>query len=588
VAGQITYFAYDMGLPSYPNVATPVLLAELPLTGVSWSSSLNTPGSFSGTLNLNDPRIEYLATISTQPGRTYLIVDLDGTIVWGGIIWTRTYDNQDNLLNITGSEAWSYFQYRVQAQDYNLAPTSDYNYSGGPTFWSSDPAYTYAIAAQIISDATASFGSIFVNWRRNATSSFYSGGINQWVDQYVEVSDAQQITPSFPITQYQTVDSIITSLCQSGYAVGFDWAVDWSWSDGTGSIPIPTCNIHFPVRGRPVSVTGFAIDTELAAPYSFPEDATQMADLVWGIASGSGGFASSATMFASMSAGYPLLETVNTYSNINDQESLIGSVQDDLFLSQLPVITPTFTVPLYGEETIDIRDVQMGDNVTCFITADARFPYTGGAVYNLRITGTDVTVADEGVSTVMYTCTNPPGQVGIDGGPVGSVYIPPYSGGGSVTPPVPPAPPSPSGPRYLSSLPAHSLTLVRWAILMPDDMDLSSDEVAPNLSLQMYPYIETQTAGLYMSDWSMISTQLNLAGEVLLDSDNLTHALPYLWVGSSNLPAHVAGTLTFLSWGKTDDTLAAWGVYVTDNAGADPVIWTASSSYPSSGFGFIS
>jgi len=597
VASGISYFTYDMGLPAWPDNPVPTLLAELPFTGVTWSSRLNTPGAFSGTLNLNDPRMSPYAVYATTPGKTHLFVDINGTIVWGGIVWTRSYDNQDNLLQIGGSESWSYFTQRVQVQDYSIAATQDVN-GGGPTYWATNPSNTNAIAAQVISDAVGVAGSIFAEWYRTEGSGptsgpFYSGLINRWVNQYISVLPRVSIIPSYPIQQYQTIDSIITTLCQSGYSCGFDFAIDWAWSDGPGSTPIPTMNLHYPYRGRPTSVTGFSIDTELSVPYTYPEDATQMSDKVYGVASGTGGFSAVYSQLSSLTAGYPLLETVNTYSNINDPDSLTNSILDDLCIAQLPVPTPTFTQPLFSDN-IPPDVVLMGDDVLVSVAPDPRFPYTSN-VGTLRVTGSNVTVADEGFSTVVYTCTIPPGIAGEGPGNVsgGIISTGPILVTNTDTNNPSPSPPSPSPKKkntYLSSLPAHSLTLVRWSVNMPTGITSTVD---PDISLQMYPYIETQTAGIAIAGFGGLlglnDFQMNLVGEVLLDSDHsYGHNLPYVWIGSSNIGT-IAGTLTFMSWSNDTgggDVLLAYAVYRTRNIGVSGVEWTIDSVL-NSGYGYI-
>ena len=76
-SGVITYYAYD--------AQTNTLLAELPLTSVTWSQRLNAAGSFSATLNTADPRVQSAGwQNASRTGRTVLVIDVDGGIQWVG------------------------------------------------------------------------------------------------------------------------------------------------------------------------------------------------------------------------------------------------------------------------------------------------------------------------------------------------------------------------------------------------------------------------------------------------------------------------------------------------------------------------
>jgi hypothetical protein len=588
-SGVVTYWAYDSHIPGGP----PVLIGELPLTGVSFSSRLNSPGSFNGSMNLNDPKVEALVG-ATTPGRTLLIADMDGSIVWGGIIWTRSYDNQDNVLQVGGSEAWSYFQQRAQAADYSLAPTQNLN-GGAPTWWTTNPDASYHQAAQMVSDACGvKIGGVnycmFTSWYANngGASSLYNGAVNTWV-----TGSPVLIFPSFPIQQYQVIDDIVTSLAQTGYTVGFDWAVDWSWSSGTGSLPVATLNFHFPYRGRAVTATGFAIDTALSVPYTWPEDATQMADKVYGLATGAGGFELDATQSATLTAGWPLLEKVNTYSQTNDQQSLSGSVSDDLDIAQLPVITPTFVCPLSGGGAqIDLREVLMGDEVQIFIDPDPRFPTGYSGTNPLRITGTDVTIADEGVSTVQFTCTIPPNIAASP--PTWGSTLP--NGSGQWLDVVPPSgthiDTGPHGGSSLTNFPTNSISLLRWAFVMPGGA--LAVTTTPALTLQVFDsvgneMVYTDFAGWFLQPVSPAITGIavNPHGSMIIDGDALPGVPPYHFKGSSTV-SPITAVLTILTWSKTsgNDTLVAYARYFTENGNDSYISWTRDSSM-NSGYNYM-
>src|ERR1700758_54694 len=96
------------------DLMTNAVLAEIPLSQVSFENRLNDAGTFSGVLTLGDPRIAALDPFgSTQPGRTAIYVDRGGKLVWGGVLWTRRFDSNSKALQLSGNEFWSYFKSRL-------------------------------------------------------------------------------------------------------------------------------------------------------------------------------------------------------------------------------------------------------------------------------------------------------------------------------------------------------------------------------------------------------------------------------------------------------------------------------------------
>ena len=83
MAHALTYYSYDL--------MSGTLLAELPLTGVTYSKRLNSSGAFRGSLSVVDmPTARQLDLLNaSRPMRTLVIIDVDGTPQWGGIITAR-------------------------------------------------------------------------------------------------------------------------------------------------------------------------------------------------------------------------------------------------------------------------------------------------------------------------------------------------------------------------------------------------------------------------------------------------------------------------------------------------------------------
>jgi hypothetical protein len=103
-AAQYRYFV--------TNLVTNELIAEIPFKGVSYERVLTGAGTFSGNI-VSSPETASLSLYeSTMPGRTGLYVVRDGVCVWGGIIWSRSYNVNDRVVQVSASEFTSYFHHR--------------------------------------------------------------------------------------------------------------------------------------------------------------------------------------------------------------------------------------------------------------------------------------------------------------------------------------------------------------------------------------------------------------------------------------------------------------------------------------------
>jgi hypothetical protein len=88
------------------------VLAEIPFRGVSFERSIKAAGSFSGTIPVIAETAHMDIYNSTMPGKTGLYIVRDQECIWGGIIWSRSYDVLDRSLSVNASEFTSYLHHR--------------------------------------------------------------------------------------------------------------------------------------------------------------------------------------------------------------------------------------------------------------------------------------------------------------------------------------------------------------------------------------------------------------------------------------------------------------------------------------------
>lgn len=131
VTNPFSYYSFDL--------LTGRFLGQLPFRGVTFGQQLDAVGTFTGTLDLQDPRVQSTEPLSNSaPNRSLLLVDYLGSPLWGGIALPRKWKVEASLqstsrpLEVGCSELWSYFQGRVQATDYSSPPTPG---SPAPAKW---------------------------------------------------------------------------------------------------------------------------------------------------------------------------------------------------------------------------------------------------------------------------------------------------------------------------------------------------------------------------------------------------------------------------------------------------------------------
>jgi hypothetical protein len=82
----------------------------LPLTQVSFDDYIGKPGSLDGTVPLPNSALAARAR-RMQEGRTAVYVERDGELWWGGIIWTRTLQSDDQGVLTLGLQAATFDSY---------------------------------------------------------------------------------------------------------------------------------------------------------------------------------------------------------------------------------------------------------------------------------------------------------------------------------------------------------------------------------------------------------------------------------------------------------------------------------------------
>jgi hypothetical protein len=359
----------------FADLLTNQIQSELSITGVNFSSALNSSGAFQGTILLSGLSAAQNAMAATIPARSALYVDRDGVLVWGGIIWNRTYNSSNQHLSISAREFESYFERR--------------RITSNVVFYNTDQL---AIAQSLINTAQSKTnGNIGVVVPTNTS------GVN--------------ITRTFYGYEQKTVMSAIQDLSKAGSGTagqtGFDFSIDVSYDAYNN--PTKTLVLGYPRIGRAYSATSttvpvFEFPAGNVVEYEYPEDGSAVANTIYATGAGSneGKMIYSSSDATKLATGWALLEDSVSYSDIID-----ATVVQNLAAGQVAAVSypPTVlkVVVVAGVDPI-LGSYQIGDDARVRIFDD-RFPNGLDTVY--RIVALNVTAGETSAERVTVTLSLP-------------------------------------------------------------------------------------------------------------------------------------------------------------------------------------
>ena len=356
----------------FADLQTNTIIAELPLTGVSFTQQLNQSGSFQGHLLLSGVNAAaFNIDASTIPGRNAIYVDRNGVLVWGGVIWGRSYNSTDQTLSLSALEFMSYFGHR------RITSTTAFNNID-----------QLVIAKTLIQNAqNATYGNIGVLY--NTQGQTTSGVLVDRVYYDYEL---------------KTVFNAIQDL--SRQRNGFDFDIDVYYDNITG-LPVKAFNTFYPKLGTTWSASNpsalvFNFPAGNIVEYEYPEDGSIVANRIYALGAGSneGKLISVAEDVTKFAEGWALLEEQSNYSDVTDQQVLdelaVGQVNAQSYPpTTVKVVVPPFVDPVYGT-------YQVGDEVRLMII-DNRFPQGLDEIY--RLVGLSVQPGEDGPERATLTLT---------------------------------------------------------------------------------------------------------------------------------------------------------------------------------------
>lgn len=316
----MTKIAYIFG-----DALTGEIIEEIALQGVSMISGIGAQGDFRGTLHLDQTGKNNKDLIdATKAGRNFVICERDSVPIWGGIVWTRTYQSQAKTLQLYGKSFQQYPYYRTIQSDLSYTDIEQRNiFIDLWTQMMSDPkSIQFTIPSSFPTVVTKSLD----------VKSFEYKSFGQTMDAIANGDD------------------------------GFDWTID---VNRVGGAYTKTLRIGYPTIGSTE-----LLHIDYSGPIINYWENESMADRgthFFGVGAGEGStmLVQPVTHTDLVSSGFPRYDVVLSLKSINNANILSGlTVQ---YATAFKAGQSTLTVELKGDQTPEFGSYGLGDSVRLWI-----------------------------------------------------------------------------------------------------------------------------------------------------------------------------------------------------------------------------
>jgi hypothetical protein len=331
----------------FTDLLTNAVNLELPLFGVTYNRRINKVGSATFSLSLGNRGTagtpgdigfsDSDILEATQPGRSCLWIERDGQIVWGGIIWSRTYQSQASVISYTAQTFESYLYKQIVEVKKSYVATDQ-----------------RVILSDLITHMQAK--SIYSNIGIIVPSTYDSSpAINRSTDFFSYIG----------WTYGRAAEYLIN------YDQGFDYTIECSYDTNYNLIKtLLVAN----TLGASLDVTQTTFDYPgNIKNYYYPESASNAATSMLGFGGGDGA-SMKRTKFikqALLDKGYADLQESYDNKNVFNMDTLVNQTIAAGELATVPIIIPTIEVN--PNMTPQFGTYMLGDYFKMHIE-DLRFP----------------------------------------------------------------------------------------------------------------------------------------------------------------------------------------------------------------------
>lgn len=402
------FYAMQNGQPGFTSESH---LFDLPLNKASFATILQQPGRWSGTVKLTDPGVK--SALMGQPPlhlleeKTAMYVELNGDLVFGGILQQVQYDALAQTAQLQGMDFWGYFA-KSRIISWNASYTN---------------VEQLLIAADLINIAQGNASSTSASPQIGAG---YVVGGNVGVQLGTVAQEAlagtftsgTAVTVAWAASAFKNIGQAVSDMGIS--ALGFDWSIDVAYST---EVPTKTFNLWYPRAGRTEqaqNASGAAVVFDMGSTsgqgYKWQSGQTPPANVTFGAGSGAGSKAISAEAGdpSLLDEGWPLLEDSASYTDVVSQNLLDELTLAHLYARRLPISQVTVSYNAGSDSSQPVGSFAIGDDCRLIVPPDPYFPSgydSAGTSLGenwWRIQQVTTTVNDEGKSKMDLILGLPP------------------------------------------------------------------------------------------------------------------------------------------------------------------------------------
>ncbi|MBM7770893.1 uncharacterized protein with GYD domain [Actinokineospora baliensis] len=337
----------------FRDVLSGIIHGELPAEKITFTNTLNAPGSASVVIAL-DTRSRHVNALTVVTGAaTALYVERDKRVVWAGLLWDASADFAAGTLTLE-CEGWlSYFRLR--------------GFHATRRFDQVDQA---DIARELLRHAGE-----------------YGDGSRLGMIAFGSEKTGVLRDRTYKQSEHSSIGGAVEQLAAVNGGFDFSFTTEWRGDDLT-----TTFKIAYPAVGRTreitlaqglnCDITSATISGKSVVTHAFATGAGDGPEQVW---------ASS----GSPSPIHPRLESVDSYSDIKEYDTLKSKADRRVRLGRAPIVLPT--ISLYPD-SIGLDEIELGDAVAV-AGGSGLVPISG----LWRVTELAVTVGESGSEDIQIT-----------------------------------------------------------------------------------------------------------------------------------------------------------------------------------------
>lgn len=328
----------------FADLLTGVVHLELPVYGVWLERAINGTGNATFSFALDSEGYSNSDVLeATQPGKSCIYVDRGGSLIWGGPIWSRTYQSEAKVLNYTAQTFESYFNKQYIEEDLSYTNMDQRD-------------ILIELINHMQSKAFANIGLILPE-------------LGSWPIglEAAEVPVFRSV--NFKQAQVWTYGRAIEYMVE--FDDGFDWTIEVRYGEGNFPQRVVSTDNMLGTLLRSTQLV-FEYPSNIKN-YWFPENASRAATTTIGVGAGDdeGKLLSKATDLFLYDEGYPDLQETYDNQDVTRQSTLNSQTLRAQRLNRVPISVPT--IELSPDIVPEVGSWNMGDHTRVYIE-DPRFP----------------------------------------------------------------------------------------------------------------------------------------------------------------------------------------------------------------------